>query len=311
MTFVSLFSSDIWVPSILCDSHECPYTKFNPKKSSTFQDKNVTFSIQYGAGSVRGDYVQDKVQLDDKISLPNQVFGLATAAKDGILSEATDSNGILGLGFPALTASSDTEQAYSPFVFNLYEQGVISEPVFSISLKDKELQFGLGSSEIKNVRYVDVVKNIDPKTNRENYTFWSIRLNSIQTTDNQTLENKAHKVILDTGTTLSYLTQTIVENMLKLFNISYSLDTSSNLYQVKCDVGSSDKKVQFALDNNVKLDLAVQDLVTSLDGGKSCIFGLTFGFDNSNSFVFGDSVLKAMYLVFDFGKHRVGILNNV
>lgn len=281
------------------------YSKFNSDKSSTYQDTNVTFNIQYGAGSIRGDYVQDKIQLDEKTSLPDQVFGLATSAKDGILSEASESNGILGLGFPTLTASSDTDQAYDPFVFNLYKKGIISKPMFSISLANEVMHVG-SDGGVKDIQYVDVMKNVNPKTSKEDYTFWSVKLSGIEA-ENQTLVSKSQNVILDTGTTMSYLTQDIVEKMLDSVNVSYTLDKNTNLYQVKCDARDTKKTVDFSFDNKVQLKMAVEDLIMSLDGEKSCIFGFTFGFDNSDSFVFGDSVLRSTYLVFDFGNRKVGM----
>jgi hypothetical protein len=241
------------------------------------------------------------------------VFGLATSAKDGILSEATQSNGILGLGFPALTANSDTNEAYLPFVFNLYQQGVIKDPVFSISLANEHMQIG-SDGGIDGIHYVDVVKNLNPKTDKQDYTFWSIQLNSISVQNNSVEMNNARSVILDTGTTMSYMTQTIVEDMLASANVSYTLDKNTDLYQLDCDARNTDRFVQLGLGNGVQLDLAMKDLVMSLDGGHTCLFAFTFGFDSSDSFLFGDSVLRSTYLVFDFGQHRVGMasaLNSV
>jgi hypothetical protein len=100
------------------------------------------FSIQYGIGSVNGTYVQDTVEVAGaKVS--QQQFGLADHTKDILIpqensdgsssSASLDANGILGLGYPQLTAATtQNNPAYTPFVFNLVQQGLIQEPVFSV-----------------------------------------------------------------------------------------------------------------------------------------------------------------------------------
>lgn len=100
------------------------------------------FSIQYGIGSVNGTYVQDTVNVAGaKVS--QQQFGLAEHTKDILIpqensggsssSASLDANGILGLGYPQLTAATtQNNPAYTPFVFNLVQQGLIQEPIFSV-----------------------------------------------------------------------------------------------------------------------------------------------------------------------------------
>ncbi|KAI8333431.1 eukaryotic aspartyl protease-domain-containing protein [Chlamydoabsidia padenii] len=100
------------------------------------------FSIQYGIGSVNGTYVQDTVMVSGaKVS--QQQFGLATHTKDILIPQDSssssspggtlDANGILGLGYPQLTAATtQNNPAYTPFVFNLVQQGLIQEPIFSV-----------------------------------------------------------------------------------------------------------------------------------------------------------------------------------
>ncbi|KAG1061239.1 hypothetical protein G6F42_027731 [Rhizopus arrhizus] len=172
---------------------------------------DLAFSIQYGAGSIEGSYVKETVNLvaNTNQQVKSQPIGLANSAKDGIISLATEANGILGLAFPALTANSDTDQAYEPFVFNLASQKLISEPVFSISLDQEQMMIGGIDKEqhTGDVHYIPVVKNTNPKTGSSDYTFWSVELQDVSVNNESssivTKENKK-PVILDTGTTLSY-----------------------------------------------------------------------------------------------------------
>ncbi|KAI8062712.1 aspartic peptidase domain-containing protein [Gongronella butleri] len=134
-------SADLWVPSVSCDRRSCPFGGFDSSKSSTFSNLQQPFSIQYGIGSVNGTYVTDTVTVAGA-SVSNQQFGLATYTKDiltvpqgGLRPDAVVANGILGMGYPQLTAATSSGgQAYLPFVFNLAQQQVISQAIFSIYL---------------------------------------------------------------------------------------------------------------------------------------------------------------------------------
>ena len=95
-------SSDLFIPGPRCTSYQgCPLsTKYNQRGTSQRQ----TTAVQYGSGYVEGDLYRDAVA----------VAGL-TASNQGLISisEATgfddsDSDGILGMGFTALSASGDT-----------------------------------------------------------------------------------------------------------------------------------------------------------------------------------------------------------
>ncbi|GAN01471.1 gastricsin-like [Mucor ambiguus] len=315
-------SADLWVPSSLCPKDECPYSKFQDNTSSTYESMDLAFSIQYGAGSIEGSYVKETVSLvaNTNQQVKSQPIGLANSAKDGIISLATEANGILGLAFPALTANSDTDQAYEPFVFNLASQKLISEPVFSISLDQEQMMIGGIDKEqhTGDVHYVPVVKNTNPKTGNSDYTFWSVDLQDVRVNnESSSIVTKQSKkpVILDTGTTLSYVDKALADEIVKRVTnkTSVSIDQSSDLYTVDCDLKSSNTKVELAFssgsDQPVLLEMNMQDLILPLFGSDNpkCAFGITYNFDKSNTFVFGGTVLRSAYFVYDMGQKRVGL----
>ncbi|XP_015682377.1 gastricsin-like, partial [Protobothrops mucrosquamatus] len=65
--FMVLFdtgSSNLWVPSIYCQSQSCSnHALFNPSQSSTYSSNGQTFSIQYGSGSLSGVFGYDTVTV--------------------------------------------------------------------------------------------------------------------------------------------------------------------------------------------------------------------------------------------------------
>ncbi|KAI8639020.1 aspartic peptidase domain-containing protein [Parasitella parasitica] len=315
-------SADLWVPSNLCPHDECPYVNFQKNKSSTYESMDLSFSIQYGAGSIEGSYAKETVNLvgGDNHEIKGQPIGLVDSAKDDIISLSTKANGILGLAFPALTANSDTDQAYEPFMFKLARERLIPEPVFAISLDQEQMMIGGIDNEqyTGDIQYVPVVKNINPKTNQLDYTFWSVDLENVAVNNrNSGIVTKAKKkpVILDTGTTLSYVNKQLADEIVKAVTnkTPVSVDLSSNLYKVDCSLKDSAVKVELAFsaasDRTVRLELDLQELVLPLIGtdDSECAFGITYHFDEADTFVFGGSILRSAYFVYDMGQKRVGL----
>ncbi|KAI7897321.1 aspartic peptidase domain-containing protein [Mucor mucedo] len=311
-------SADTWVPWSSCASNECPYARFDSSKSSTFQSMNLSFALTYGQGSIHGEYAKDKISLSptSKLSI-SQTFGLTKSAKD-IITQGVKmtSNGILGLGFPALTANSDTVEAYNPFVFQLAQENMISNPVFCISLNigdgwSSELTIG-GVDETRykgEISYVPVEKNTNPKTQELDYTFWSVQLESIGV-ENGTKEQVKSNVILDTGTTLSYLTKTLVDRIVSdVTQEKLTFDLQNELYLVKCELKTSHKKILLDF-KGAQLSIDLADLILPFDD-QHCAFGITYNFDKKNSLVLGDSLLRSAFFVFDLGQKRVGMATAV
>lgn len=278
----------------------------------------MTFSVDYAQGSITGEYAKEKINLlgpESKLTIDEQTFGLADSAHDIISQdEEYTSNGILGLAFPALTANSDTIEAYTPFVFNLVEQKLISQPVFSISLNDRDgwnSKLTLGGVDHDDysgdLHYLPVVKNVNKKTTELDYTYWSVQLESIQLNDTDKIEVN-QSVMLDTGTTLSYLTKDMVDHIISSVTQQgdqVEFDRQSELYMVDCALKSSKKSVDLVF-KGARLSLAIKELIIPADDDK-CSFSITYNFDKENSLVFGDSILRSAYFVFDMEKKQVGI----
>ena len=280
--------------------------------------------MNYAQGDISGRYAKEKINLlgpKSKMSIDDQTFGLVKSAKNIITSDKKiTSNGILGLAFPALTANSDKVEAYQPFVFNLYAKKLISQPVFSISLTDRqgwnsELTLG-GIHHEKyagDLHYVPVTKNLDKKTLKQDYTFWSVQLNQIHLNDTAKISIDK-SVLLDTGTTLSYLEKNTVEQIIQSVT-QLRFDQDLELYTVDCALKSSDKKVEFAFasgkkESLVKLSVPFKELISKNEDGK-CTFDITHSYDDVDTLVLGDTILKSAYFVFDMEKKQVAMATSI
>lgn len=324
MRFTSYFyfSADTWVPSGECPSSECPYKRFDEEKSSTYQPLNISFAINYAQGSVHGSYVKERMSLlgPDAITSPEQTIGLSRSAND-IISGGMKmtSNGILGLAFPALAANSDTLEAYKPFLFELAAKKIISQPIFSISLNEKEgwqseLTIG-GMNRDKftgEIHYLPVVKNVNPKTAELDYTFWSVELKGIEIDqqNNKTSSLKVNqKVTLDTGTTYSYLSKALVDQIVQdVTQQKPSVDLSTQLYTVDCKLRSSNHTIQFEFDH-LKISILLRDFILKPSNEEStqCALSLSYNYDENETFVLGDNFLRSAFFLFDMEAKKVGV----
>lgn len=122
-------SSNLWVPSSKCHlSISCfLHPKFKGSKSSTYKANGKECNIQYGTGAVYGVLSEDKVTVGD-LEVTEQVFMEATK-EPGLTFMLAKFDGIFGLGFKQIAVADAT-----PVWYNMLDQGLVSEPVFSFWL---------------------------------------------------------------------------------------------------------------------------------------------------------------------------------
>ncbi|KAG2218085.1 hypothetical protein INT45_004834, partial [Circinella minor] len=403
-------SADLWVPSAHCLQLECPYARFDQTMSTSFNNITTTTMTMNNNSSATGCYAIDTVEIGGA-RVKNQQFGLANSTKNVILmpnEHTTDNdsnddtnylaaNGILGIGYPKLTSF---DESYNPFVFNLAEQGLIDQPVFSIFMNSMydhgwsgEIMFGgIDSTKYKGeLLYTPVARLANSKNQEEDssiYAYWmvygqSVRvLSSLSTmmnnssrnsniidntndTDDDTVQRNNNDsdsnivldvsftsdehprgIIIDTGTTLTYMEQALAEHIVLTMagQENVILDATSNAFIINCAVQSISQRLELGfappypnhpLDNSttaststqqdqdqqyqtLRVSLSMRDLIipldsNSLDNAEICMFGIapwagdgTASLSSSGMILVGDSILRSMYLVFDMEKNQIG-----
>ncbi|CEP10766.1 hypothetical protein [Parasitella parasitica] len=321
-------SSDLWVPSISCSEQECPYNRFDPSKSSTFSILNDTppFYIAYGIGSVNGTFAKDNVELGDA-TISQQMFGMASSTQDLIFMSSSPSNGILGLGYPALTTGS---VKYDPFLFRLQKEGHIEKPVFSISMGSVHNQGWAGEILLGGTNPEKYLGDIAYEPVWGNNTYWMVGGKSIQiikeTTQSEVIFNHTFAsfvrcFIIDTGTSLTYMDHALADDIVRVMAGNVVLDQVSGTYIIDCGVkgdATTDYFLEFVM-QKTKISVPIKDLILPLPGeegrqGSLCMFGIapwmTTGTSQTMSekgwILIGDSVLRSTYLVFDMKDDQIG-----
>ncbi|KAJ6792163.1 phytepsin-like isoform X1 [Iris pallida] len=122
-------SSNLWVPSSKCYfSIACLFhAKYKSAKSATYHKNGKSAEIHYGTGSIAGFFSGDNVKLGDLI-VKEQDFIEATS-EPGTTFLVAKFDGILGLGFKEISVGNAV-----PVWYNMVNQGLIKDPVFSFWL---------------------------------------------------------------------------------------------------------------------------------------------------------------------------------
>ncbi|CAO3615076.1 unnamed protein product [Mucor fragilis] len=333
VVIVDTGSPKFWVPSLDCPASQCPLVDFNASASSTLTDCHSNFSITYTGGYAKGSLVTDHVTLAG-ISVENQAFGLVTSTEETVTVDENYSgiraDGILGLSFPD---NNTLQKGYiSSIPFHMAANQLLTEPIFSICTNSiyqdgwagDIILGGMNTSDfVGNLSYIPVAP--DPTT--QQYTLWQIDTKSVSLASAvgnmliTTSPDFTPRMIttIDTGTTFSYMSKEYIKPMIRAITgqVPRELDPGSGCYPIDCNYAFADENdfnvvFEFSTsdtDKTTRITIPVNELVepvdnTSLQYARRCVFSLCP--TSAPTMLLGDSVIRALYLVFDMEHRQMG-----
>ncbi|KAN0117830.1 Aspartic peptidase domain containing protein, partial [Hyaloscypha variabilis] len=299
-------SNELWVYSN-CDESDSPsicadFGIYDPTKSSTSTDTEVEFGITYGKGSVNGIYYIDTVALAG-ISLPTTQFGVATTSSalfDGIMG--------VSFGYPYNTL-------YYNVIDKLYADGKTNSKLFSLGLgsattAEGEIVFG-GIDTMKYSGYLALIPILFPGPDGS-YRYW-VNLNSLGNTQPgasssnvYTVTDYSLSVILDSGTTLSYIPQALFN--LVLADFPEAAQQSSGIYSVPCSYVTESGTIDFGFGNMI-IHVPYSQFIYQPSAG-SCYLGFLPS-ASGNIPILGDTFLRGAYVVYDQSQTSIYLANYV
>ncbi|KAJ9151831.1 Acid protease [Pleurostoma richardsiae] len=324
-------SSDIWVPysqSSVCEgtttsTNACTFGSFNPDNSSTFDDVGEgQFDISYVDGShSRGDYFTDAFEIGGA-NLSNLTMGL------GIDTDIP--YGLVGVGYALNEAIvSDTQSASSAYPnlpLAMQEEGLINTNAYSLWLNDLDsstgniLFGGIDTEKYKgDLTRIEIYKD----SNSGAFSSFIVALTSLEAysssgSDTLTSQSFPIAVVLDSGTTLSYLPTDLAEQVWQETGAVYSADIG--LAVIPCSMQDSDGYFSFGFagPNGPRINVTMDELVLDLTTGQAPTFSsgaykgqdaCEFGIQNfsSDPFLLGDTFLRSAYVVYDLENNEIGM----
>jgi len=294
-------SSNLWVPSVNCDSSNVAcqtHNQYDASASSTYVANGRLFSIQYGSGSLTGYLSEDTVAIET-LEVPNQVFAEAIR-EPGLSFVFSQFDGIMGMGYPQISSDGVT-----PVFDNIMSLGLLDENVFSFYLsKTVDNNVGgemyLGGTDSAyytgDITYVDVtVKG-----------YWQFNLDSV-TAGSTTIQQNVH-AIADTGTSLITATAGAYQDLMSALG---PINIGGVDY-FECNGNYPD--VVFTLSGTAFPLTVSQYALENADGGTYCESGfqpLALVTEGTPTWILGDVFISTYYTVFDRDADRVGFATAV
>ncbi|KIH94831.1 candidapepsin-4 precursor [Sporothrix brasiliensis 5110] len=276
---------------------------YDPNKSRTFVDLEETTQLAYGRGSADIAYVSDTIVVpgSDNSTLKKVQFGVATASDDAAVP-------ILGVGF-----GNKFNLDYNNLVDELLAQGVTNSRTLSLALGSATSDTGREDPG-KNIGNgivifggVDTKKFAGPLVKFDNlppqagdpgrpWRYW-VQLDAVGFTQpgkatSDTYSGSSLPIVLDSGSSLSYLPQPVMDALAKSFGVKPQSDGS---LIVDCNFGDKGGYVDFTFGSLV-VSVPLSDFIWAATSDLCAVGALP---SEDTTALLGDTFLRSAYVVFD------------
>ncbi|KAK3953592.1 aspartic proteinase [Pseudoneurospora amorphoporcata] len=326
-------SADTWVnapSSSLCQakSRPCGYSgTYSANDSSTYEYISNNFDITYVDGSgARGDYASDTFTIGDNIILDRLQFGIGYSS--------TNAQGLVGIGYALSEVQTRAGlPAYNNLPVQMVADGLINSNAYSIWLNDLDAPYGtILFGGVDPAKYEGDLLTLPVQTpqkgvyrnlmvtmtglslSQSHYSFNGDGGNTTQVSE----DNLALAVLLDTGSTLTYLHRDLVRPLYDAIGVTIMPNPQGELDgYVPCSFRSSSKSVIFSFTSELQITVPMDELVLNqTTNGKlprmpdgvtdACLFGIQER-NGTGSNTLGDTFLRSAYVVFDLDNNEISM----
>lgn len=286
-------SSDLWVIDS-ASGEEASYGSYDHSASSSYEYVAPGFGVAYvDKSNAQGDWVKDDVSLSPNgPTLKGQQFGDATTAK-GL------TYGIFGIGFQGLEAAS---QKYDNVPASLKKEGYINKNAYSLYLNSQDAT--QGSVLFGGIDHDKYSGDLHSLSIAPNDVRTRIPLESLTIGGNELAVNL--DVTLDSGSTLSYLSPQLVDQIAEATGARYSW--LEDMYFFDDCNDAQDVTVNF---NGISITIPkeyVAGKVLTNDG--TTLPGCALFFlpqDTPEYYTLGDNFLRNVYAVYDLDDRTISL----
>jgi hypothetical protein len=270
---------------------------------------NSDFNISYADGSgASGDYATETFRMGS-VKLEDLQFGIGYVT--------SDNEGVLGIGYKSNEAQVDqlNRDAYDNLPAKLASKGLIASNAYSLYLNDLESATGtILFGGVDQEQYIgDLVTLPINKMNGE-FAEFSITLQSVSADSETIVKDLDLGVILDSGSTLSYLPATLTSDIYDIVGAQY--EEGESVAYVPCDLGNDSGNLTFKFKDPAEISVPLSELVLdftdvtgrqlSFDNGQAaCTFGIAP--TTGDISILGDTFLRSAYVVFDLENNEISL----
>lgn len=297
---------------------------YNANASTTYKFINTDFNVSYVDGSgAAGDYATDIFNIGGQ-TLTDLQFGIGY--------ESTSADGILGIGYVADEAqvNSANLRSYANLPQAMANAGLINSNAYSLWLDDLAANTGsIIFGGVDTDKYIGQLQTLPIQREFDEYAELIITLSSMSIVNDGRTESQntdlPTAVILDSGSSLTYLPNDLTSAIYTALNVQYSQQNGAAF--ANCDLANENITLDFTF-TSPTISIPISELVLGVSsilegrgnsnsgddgegsyglGGSDqiCLFGIAPS--GGSTSVLGDTFLRSAYVVYDLSNNEISL----
>lgn len=287
--------------------------------SSTY--KNIIqggFKIQYvDESESSGDYITDDVGLSDNNVIQDLQMGMSLKSTVGV--------GIMGIGY---TENEAAEVMYPNIIDQMVAQDLISTRAYSLYLDTREATHGsilFGGLDAK--KFIGQLTTLPLQSRRSaSVDSFTVAMTGLSIGPKDKLEKLtsstfAIATLLDSGTTLTYLPDSLVADLIEIMGGYDDIEDNGSIW-VDCSLPTSYPdyvlSYQFGGPNGPSINVPLKEVIFDIPESYQVYFNLPWETTcylaimpsgEDTHYLLGDSFLRSAYVVYDIDNNELSIAN--
>lgn len=282
---------------------------YDANSSSTYEYVGSYFNISYVDGSfAAGDYVTDTFKLADT-EITDLQFGVGY--------ESTSSQSILGIGYVSneVQVARSKLKAYNNLPAKMAAEGLIASNAYSLWLNDLSSKTGnILFGGVDRSQYEGDLVTVPVEKSGDSFSEFFITLTGLSLGSTTLDDDMALGVLLDTGSSLTYLPDSITDKIFDTVNAVY--EEEEGVAFVPCSLADQTANMTFKFSDPASISVPISELVLDFlditgrqlsfnNGVAACLFGIAPAGSSTN--VLGDTFLRSAYTVFDLENNEISL----
>ena len=225
--------------------------------------------------------------------------------------------GVLGIGYTAneVQVNRNGDTAYPNLPSALVKNGLINSNAYSLWLNDLDANTGsILFGGVDSGKYSGELQTLPIQKIYNEYAEFliimtGVALHNSSGTQSYSSSELPATVLLDSGTSLTYLPDTIVEDIYNDLGVVY--DSSSGTGYVPCSMMNENINITYTF-TSPSIPVSIRELViedgsglTFNDGTSACVFGIAPTGDSTATL--GDTFLRSAYVVYDLTNNEISL----
>lgn len=281
---------------------------YSANDSSTYEYVGSYFNISYVDGSgATGDYVTDSFTIGGT-TLTDLQFGIGY--------DSTAAQSILGIGYPINEVQVNRAglKPYDNLPAKMVAEGAIRSNAFSLYLNSLHASSGtILFGGVDTEHFTGELKTLPIQATSDVHSEFLVTLTSVSLGSTVLADDMALAVLLDSGSSLTYLPDDMVDQIYNMVGAVYQ--EQEQVAFVDCRLAEVTANMTFTF-SNPNIVVPISELVLDMlqitgrrptfsNGVDACLFGIAPAAGGTH--VLGDTFMRSAYIVYDLDNNQISL----